>query len=249
MRKVKELTPATERKLNMYTLAANAAVVAASSLPQMAHAHVIYTPANEYLKNGEYLVDINGDGVNDVSITIFTFRSTGYQQDWMWARGYNKSDGIAFVKSTPFGEYLLADAIAPGKEIGPQRNFLLRTRATMAYSEIDRRTSTHTVFRGRWFDVSRCLGVEFKINGEYHYGWLRIESMKVGVAKLTGYAYETEPNTALMCGFKQPNGLEITPVPQEKTQPQVHQVKPSSLGALALGAEAREYLQTTSGQK
>jgi hypothetical protein len=52
---------------------------------------------------------------------------------------------------------------------------------------------------------SRYLGLEFQINGETHYGWARLSVkwnhrehlLSVG---LTGFAYETEPNTPILAG-------------------------------------------------
>jgi hypothetical protein len=51
---------------------------------------------------------------------------------------------------------------------------------------------------------NRYLGVMFKIKGKIHYGWARL-SVQVQfpltiTATLTGYAYETIPNKAIIAG-------------------------------------------------
>ena len=38
------------------------------------------------------------------------------------------------------------------------------------------------------------------IDGEIHYGWIGFRSTDLGVAKLAGWAYETEPNTPIIVG-------------------------------------------------
>jgi hypothetical protein len=51
----------------------------------------------------------------------------------------------------------------------------------------------------------RRLGVKFEINGKTHFGWARMIAKVSGVkitATLTGYAYETVPNTTIIAGKK-----------------------------------------------
>ena len=88
--------------------------------------------------------------------------------------------------------------------------------------------STKTYTQGPWVNVTnRYLGVKFKINGKLHYGWARLNVKVVRgqyeiTATLTGYAYETIPNKAIIAG---------------KTKgPDVITVQPGSLGRLAQGS-------------
>jgi len=50
---------------------------------------------------------------------------------------------------------------------------------------------------------TRYLGLEFLINGEVHFGWARLtvtcKDLRV-LATLSGYAYETVPNTPIIAG-------------------------------------------------
>lgn len=57
---------------------------------------------------------------------------------------------------------------------------------------------------GKWVSVSnRYLGLQFKIQGETHYGWARLSVTVKGktvTAVLTGYAYETVAGRRLRAG-------------------------------------------------
>lgn len=67
-------------------------------------------------------------------------------------------------------------------------------------------SSTGEVFTlGQWRNVeNRYLGVKFSIQGQTHYGWVRLNvtliSPQTIQAVITGYAYETIPNTPIIAG-------------------------------------------------
>ena len=72
---------------------------------------------------------------------------------------------------------------------------------------------------------NRYLGVKFKIKGKYHYGWARMSVTcrgKPAIAPtLTGYAYETIANKAIIAG--KTKGPDVVTMP------------PDTLGSLAWG--------------
>jgi hypothetical protein len=86
----------------------------------------------------------------------------------------------------------------------------------------------------------RYLGLRFRINGRFHYGWARFNVSfphQTLRAVLTGYAYETIAGKAIVSGqtqgtedstIEQPDAALSTPIPDT---PQL-----AMLGALALGA-------------
>ena len=60
---------------------------------------------------------------------------------------------------------------------------------------------------GPWNNVkNRYLGLKFQIKGKIHYGWARLNVTGSGlgtiVATMTGYAYETIPNKAIVAAGK-----------------------------------------------
>jgi hypothetical protein len=80
------------------------------------------------------------------------------------------------------------------------------------------------------------LGLKFTVKGKIHYGWARLTVQVLGrafiKATLTGYAYETIPNKAIIAGRTNgSNDNSVDPVVLAAPTPQ-----PASLGMLALGA-------------
>jgi hypothetical protein len=74
--------------------------------------------------------------------------------------------------------------------------------------------------------TDKYLGVVFQINGQVHYGWIRMTVNAGGGAvtgTITGYAYNTVANQSLKAG--EPG------TPQAALKPQ-----PATLGMLSLGA-------------
>ena len=54
---------------------------------------------------------------------------------------------------------------------------------------------------GPWINVTnRYLGLKFLIGGTPHYGWVRITTSTTAHPLITGYAYETTPNTSIKDG-------------------------------------------------
>jgi hypothetical protein len=95
---------------------------------------------------------------------------------------------------------------------------------------------------GRWSEATRLyLGLQFTIQGQTHFGWARVSVAATynGVyAALTGYAYETVPNMAIVTGQTQGTGskrktraLQANPVSVNRPAP-----APASLGLLARGS-------------
>jgi hypothetical protein len=60
--------------------------------------------------------------------------------------------------------------------------------------------------RGQWVQsINRYLGVKFLIQGEVHYGWVRVDvaaTQSGFLGAISGYAYETVPNKAILTGQK-----------------------------------------------
>ena len=87
--------------------------------------------------------------------------------------------------------------------------------------------STRPICRGPWVHANeRYLGLKFVINGEFHFGWARLDvncdyPHPIN-ARLTGYAYETIPNQPIVTGDTQETNVSDR----------------GSLGNLARGAAA-----------
>ena len=85
-----------------------------------------------------------------------------------------------------------------GSAIGPKAHFL-------AGSAVMREAFSTQPSAGPWDDVkNRYLGFKFQIKGKIHYGWARLNVTGSGlgtiVATMTGYAYETIAQKAIVAG-------------------------------------------------
>ncbi len=243
------LAPKLENKLNHYSLAANGSAVAAAiagvfGLPQFAQAHPVYTPANQQLVGpyNLYQIDLNGDGIDDVNLTVIAYGNIG--SGYVWNVGTMAAGGAQTGNEIVINQAGFAALGNRGQVIGPNDPFKSNAVMGSFFSEVG--TGGFSTHRrgGPWFGVeNRFLGVEFNINGHLHYGWLRISAFGPGSALLSGYAYETQPNIPITAGFKHFDDTTVAPVPRAPlpSKPQVHKVVPSSLGMLAVGAQGLNY--------
>jgi hypothetical protein len=223
--RVTELPTGLDRRLNAYCLAASAAGVslAAMAAPP-AQAEVIYTAVRENVLTTWTSVDLNNDGLPDVS---FVCASTDYHilDREVWARPAQSQGGIIGYAG-PIHPY--ASALTKKVLIGPKAAFLVGTDF-MERTLVDHYGKGYTSYVGPWQKATdKYLGVRFVIDGQLHYGWVRM-SVNAGYrlwAGITGYAYETLPNRPIMAG--QVSGEAIDGV---SGQPTVR-----SLGLLAVGA-------------
>jgi len=233
---------ALQRRLNNYALAASAAGVSILALSYPADAKVVFTPVHQVIgHNGVYNLDLNNDGTVDFLI----------QQ---WNQGFSSSNELladAAVGNAVEGTKFYAAALAAGASIGPNQKFVSGSPNGEIMVVISHFTTGGTSYvHGSWVNVrNRYLGLKFQIDGQNHYGWARLSVQRQAyhlTATLTGYAYETTPNTGIKAG-QTADGAEsssTTSSPgEDAANPAVagylHDSQPSSLGALALGAETR----------
>jgi hypothetical protein len=243
-RKTANLSDSVQHKLNMYALAAGAAGVSTLALSQVSEAKIVYTPAHVVLharSNTQYYLDLNHDGVKDFSF------SHGYN--------YSSTTGFLFsiIQMEPYkfnanriAGRAYAFALRTGDKVGPSDAF--SHNGIMAVARATGRSGSRT-FQGEWVNngkglANRYLGLMFTINGKPHYGWARVTIKVINnrtaiTATLTGYAYETIPNKAIIAGRTKgpdgsreedfgPNASLTSPIPDIP--------QPASLGALAMGA-------------
>jgi hypothetical protein len=234
-----ELVAELEKSLSAYASAAVAAGVSLAAMAASAEAKIVYTPAHTtILAKEDVSIDLNHDGIADFSLynrtgSGFAALSVGcalhstfkmippkgakcsYQTNQVWGRGMASG---RFASALPAGftvrankSYFQSGNYPFGAEMGG-----------VGYGRYGRSSNSG----GQWlYAKHRYLGLQFVINGQVHYGWARLNvTLKHGqiAAILTGYAYETEPNTPIITG---------------KTKgPDVITLDPATLGHLAAGA-------------
>lgn len=216
-----KLSESLEQRLNLYSLAASAAGLSVLALASPAEARIVYTPAHiKITPNHKLMIDLNHDGVKDFelndagsgsydSLAINPLQTGNAVAE---ANGdCNPSPGAAALqagvrigKGQVFGNYYcMAQYIgADGGSLGPWAGGV----------------------------KDRFLGLQFMINGQKHFGWIRLSvSTPPFVVHLNGYAYETIPNKPIIAGKTKGPGRSST-VTGVSDQP------PATLGALALGS-------------
>jgi hypothetical protein len=224
-RKMARVSKSIERRLNMYALAAGAAGVGAMALAQAAEAKIVYTPANE---NIPVSIDLNHDGIIDYYLQGFGTEGTYV----LAACQYLRSAFCSFSKGTnsirtfeSSGRRIFAAALWHGVAVRPGDRFQ-GPRANLRTAGFQGPTTT---WWGPWFNdgkgvQDRYLGFKFKIKGQIHFGWARL-TIDTDKNVLTGYAYETIPNKAIITGQTKGPDVEIV-TPDDSS---------GSLGSLAIG--------------
>ena len=201
-----KLSDSLHLRLNTYALAASTAGVGMLALAQTVDAKIVHTPVYEKIPPTFgwiwFPISLTNNGVYDGAFAnVDTF---SIKQLWFDAYG-----GAGFIMGP----------LSAGRTIGPKGPFEGSGRMADAYSKCE----------GPWGDVhDRYLGLEFQIKGKIHYGWVRMNvtcHTHVVHATITGYAYETIPNKAIIAG--KTKGRDVVTV-----QPNA---VPGSLGRLALG--------------
>jgi hypothetical protein len=233
---------ALQRRLNNYALAASAAGVSMLALAQPADAKVVYTPVHQVIgQNGVYNLDLNHDGTVDFLIQE-------------WNQGFSSSNELladGALGNAIEGSRFYAAALQAGASIGPNQKFVSGAGNGEVMVQITHFTTGGTSYvHGLWANVrNRYLGLKFQIDGQTHYGWARVSVQRQAyhlAATLTGYAYETTPNTGIQAGqtdentdnsLAQPNSTSTKVASSGAAAGHLpDDSQSSSLGELALGA-------------
>jgi hypothetical protein len=225
-RPTSKLSESVHQRLNMYALAASAAGVGVLALSQAAEAEIVYRAAHHLIgKNAHYALDLNHDGITDVTFV----NSYGCNLDYCFdVLNANAAAGNGIEGKRGFLNIPYAYVVRRGSQIGPKQPFSGQLMASSNMGAI-----------GRWLNVNHgYLGLKFKIKSKIHYGWARLNvhlSNGVIEALLTGYAYETTPNKAIIAG-RTKGREEISSVVPGTTAFTAPALSPASLGLLAQGA-------------
>ena len=206
------LSDSVHHRLNMYALAASAAGVGVLALASPAEAKIVYTRAHEQ--------------IGDQTVLNFnTGKTTTSEFRFQWGTTQTESGGGGWLSVFPdgdengiWGTNIYASALQAGVRVGSNKG-KFRQGHDLMWMWWRGWTSWS---RGPWANVQHAyLGLKFFIQGKAHYGWARILK-STDILTLTGYAYETVPNKAIVTG---------------KTKgPDVIVLHPASLGHLAQGS-------------
>jgi hypothetical protein len=224
-----------DRGLKLYSAAAIAAGVGMLALAQPAESEVVITHVKIPITNvgGPVQIDINGDGINDFSFSMYSFAYHSFRA----TLNVTPLAGAA-VQASTFRNAGYATALPWGAVISPSLNFDSHAARVErlngnAYPPFGRCTV------GLWGGnptFARYLGVKFLINGQTHFGWVRLNvATSPGLtATIVAYGYETVANKNIRAGSLK--GAALAREDADASQVSKPAVGPS-LGMLALGAD------------
>jgi hypothetical protein len=229
-----------EKRLLSYAAAAVAAGVGVLGCSPQAEAKVIYV--NTWVPIApvsSVSLDLTNDGVADFQFSNNRIRTSNCIISGRSCLAMNvlpQNQGNAV-----WGSGSSASALGSGVRLGSQGQFQAGHQF-MAKEGVD--FSSGAIFyssTGPWKQAtSRFLGLKFVIDGQFHYGWARLDvnATNHGIyAALTGYAYETEPNTPILTGQKDGTAKKK---PGKRASASSSNAAPTtgSLGMLARGTSA-----------
>lgn len=238
-RTVSHLNAKLDHRLLAYAAAATAAGVGILALSAPADAEIVYTPKYQVLKSddGYLYLDLNNDGINDFYLSnayatsvfargrggAFPTGNTSRAAGYLVVIGSHPSNRAVAAK----GGY--ASNLEAGVKVGAAHQFNLGEHEGLM-AGCDDIGGEPATLSGLWRNVvqNHYLGLRFLIDGQVHYGWARLSVTRNRcdlTAALTGYAYETEANTAIITG--QTSGNDEADVDTKQA---------GTLGALARGA-------------
>jgi hypothetical protein len=222
-----QFSPNLDRKLVAYA-AAGAACAALFSSAQPAEAKIIYSNTNVRVGFRPIEIDLNHDGVPDFVISHCPF----YHSEKLVVGPQVAGNAIQFSGG--------ANAGFRGSPNGPANSFRATSADCFSSNGVYPMGITMATYfdyinyfgQGQWINTTnRYLGLKFSINGQTHYGWARL-SIGILTGRLTGYAYETVPNTQIVEGATSDIAALEVPTLLDPVLPS------PSLGMLARGIDA-----------
>jgi hypothetical protein len=221
--------------LNFYALAASAAGVASLALAEPAEAKIVYTPTHiRIVVNRLTELDLNHDGINDFQFTNRYGTQLQLHSTLSVAPARNQNRVWAGSCSAAFKTSRCAVALPKGTTVGPRSPFQKGGSSLLMAGHEGNNTSGS--YFGRWPQTTDYLGLKFVIKGKTHFGWARIQvgaRFKGFAATITGYAYETMPDTPIVTGkTKGPNTIGADQPVALRARP----TRAATLSLLAMGS-------------
>ena len=243
------------RQISLYSLAAAVAGVSMLALAEPSAAEVVVTkktipiPLAPREMHEPVFISMANNGVENFSFILSSAASTSVGLRELLVVGMDQGQKGAqnqFIVGGDF--YAKALALERGVKIGPAG---IPSATFLSFGALVAGTNGGNgsyYSRGYWAGnlKNRYLGVRFQLNGQTHYGWIRltvttsVKSKKPSLqATITGYAYETVANKAIKAGTAATAAAAVQ-TPQHHAGP--------SLGMLAAGAESMPLWRREEGQ-
>lgn len=230
------------RQVGLYSLAAAVAGVSMLALAEPAQAEVVVTkkaipvPITPWPTPEPVRISMANNGVDNFSLWRYSLDSDRGLLAW----GANRGSSVMIGAD---GYYARALALPRGAQIGGAISFFNNYTDLVEATE----SGPPRYSRGYWGGnpKNRYLGVKFQLNGQTHYGWIRLtvtSNLKLNKptleATITGYAYETVANKPILAGTAKAAAAAAKPASELGTPQNIQQKRGPSLGMLATGSEA-----------
>jgi hypothetical protein len=240
-----------------YSLAAAVAGVGMLALLQPAAGEVVVTKKTIHIplapRNMQEPVKVSmaNNGVDNFSF-ILSSSATSVGLRELLVAGIDAGQGKGpnqFIAGGDF--YTKALALERGENIGPG----ITPAVFSSFGGLVEGTNSSQggfYSRGYWAGnlKNRYIGVRFQINGQFHYGWIRLTATTNTKLKkpsleatITGYAYETVPNKPIKAGTaataaSTAAGTAEKPTTEIQVPKNIQNQSGPALGMLALGSQA-----------
>jgi hypothetical protein len=210
-------------------------------LGQTATAEVVVTkktipiPMSPYNEPEKLEISLANNGINNIGFELLNYSSGR----GLSVFGVNAKDEV--ITGGTWSAYALA--LKPGTKIGQAPDFFyndlveLSATSSIRYCKGYWAPNLKDRFIGCGTVRDKYLGVRFPIDGEFHYGWIRLtvktNSQTHGpymTAAITEYAYETVPDEPIYAGSTEEPAAEV------RGPENIQNQRRASLGMLALGA-------------
>jgi hypothetical protein len=195
-----------EKSLAGYVTAAGAVSVGLMAIAQPVEAKIVYTPLANVPISSLTTIDLNGDGITDLSFKLIDTYHGAFQ--WVYpAAGNALAFGSVNHSSGPLPLPLLT-------RIGWKSPFQKRDGILTG---VDGCHST-CYHIGIWQNqTNKYMAIRFLIDGKTHFGWMRLTVGASLTGYATGYAYETIADEPIIAGKTTGSGVEISSVPPAVT--------------------------------
>jgi len=212
------------QRLTAYVAAAGAAGVTLFAA-QPADAKVVYTAANTVI-GAPTAIDLNHDGVADFTLEFAEGLGHSF---WLMAVPQVTGNAVRGNNGAAAAGFL-------GVPVGPGEKFTTNSYYGKGVFMAGLFQYSVSNFFGPFANATnRYLGFKFLINGQVHFGWARMTvTNDLRNVVLTGYAYETTPNTNIIEGHTSGPEKAGSAAPADLLAPAP---QPATLGMLARGAD------------
>jgi len=235
------------RQVAQYSLAAAVAGVGMLALAAPAVGEVVVTKKTIHIPlatNGTLEpvnISMANNGVDNFKFSFY--QSQSYRH--LNVGGLSLRDELEVGTGPGFNVYF--GALSRGAKVGPNVPSSFFNGGGIVEISVGNGPSNR-IFFGSWggSPKNRYLGVRFPINGQFHYGWIRLTvttnpdpHTPVMSATITGWAYESVPNKAIATGTAATAGFAPeNPAAEIEVPKKIHSQSGPSLGMLAAGAHA-----------